>query len=452
MYVGGSGPGNYTKIQDAIDNASDGDTVFVYSGIYYETIDINKSIDVFGQDKETTIIEGKLNDNIVNISVDFVNLGGFSIISDWEHEPLFGIYVQANDTIIKDNIIKTDEANIVLYNSSNNAVIHNFILNTNTGVALMLSHYNNVSNNTITNTNLGIELTTSNYNTIALNNLSSNRYYGLYLNTHCNYNAIFQNTISKIGWDGIEVDYSDNNYIGDNNIFSINDTGIRISGDSDNNALYHNNFWDNGVNAYDHGNNIWDNGYPSGGNYWDDYTGTDTNGDGIGDERYNITGGINQDRYPFMKLNGWMPQPPNKPSTPIGESSGKIGVSYSYESSTTDSNGDQIYYLFDWGDGTDSGWIGKYNSGQICKESHIWSTEGSYSVKVKAKDTSGLESPWSDPLPITMPYIYKPPLTVLRVVIPAIPKCIPLITTVTAIGKHEIIGFYRINYYLLLRI
>ena len=118
LYVGGSGPGNYTYIQDAIDNSSNGDTVFVYSGTYYENIDINKSINVFGQDKETTIIEGKLNDNIVNITVNSVNLGGFSIISDWEHEPLFGIYVQANDTIIKDNIIKTDEANIVLHVSS----------------------------------------------------------------------------------------------------------------------------------------------------------------------------------------------------------------------------------------------------------------------------------------------------------------------------------------------
>jgi hypothetical protein len=35
LYVGGSGPGNYTKIQDAIDNASNGDTVFVFNGTYY---------------------------------------------------------------------------------------------------------------------------------------------------------------------------------------------------------------------------------------------------------------------------------------------------------------------------------------------------------------------------------------------------------------------------------
>ena len=64
--------------------------------------------------------------------------------------------------------------------------------------------------------------------------------------------------------------------------------------------------------------------------------------------------------------------PPNKPATPSGEASGKVGVSYVYESSTTDIDGDQIYYLFDWGDGTDSGWVGPYDSGDICQESHIW--------------------------------------------------------------------------------
>jgi hypothetical protein len=61
LYVGGSKPGNYTKIQDAIDNASDGDTVFMYSGRYNESIFINKSIVVCGQERNTTFIEGGAN-------------------------------------------------------------------------------------------------------------------------------------------------------------------------------------------------------------------------------------------------------------------------------------------------------------------------------------------------------------------------------------------------------
>ena len=60
LYVGGSGPGNYTKIQEAIDDASDGDTVYVYddSSPYYENLNVSKSIYLIGEDKNTTIIGG----------------------------------------------------------------------------------------------------------------------------------------------------------------------------------------------------------------------------------------------------------------------------------------------------------------------------------------------------------------------------------------------------------
>ena len=95
--------------------------------------------------------------------------------------------------------------------------------------------------------------------------------------------------------------------------------------------------------------------------------------------------------------------PPNKPSKPSGPTSGKAGTSYTYSTSTTDPDGDQVYYWFDWGDGTNSGWLGPYNSGQTVSASHTWSERGSYEIKVKAKDTNGAESEWSDPLPITMP-------------------------------------------------
>jgi hypothetical protein len=95
--------------------------------------------------------------------------------------------------------------------------------------------------------------------------------------------------------------------------------------------------------------------------------------------------------------------PPNKPSKPSGSSSGRPGISYSYSSSTTDSNGEPIYYLFDWDDGTDSGWFGPFDSGVQVTRSHSWDLRGTYSVRVKAKDIYGGESVWSDPLSITMP-------------------------------------------------
>lgn len=95
--------------------------------------------------------------------------------------------------------------------------------------------------------------------------------------------------------------------------------------------------------------------------------------------------------------------PPEKPSKPSGPSNGKAGNSYTYNSSTTDIDGDQIYYLFDWGDGNNSGWVGPFNSGEAISESYLWSAQGSYSIKVKAKDINNEESTWSDSLVVSMP-------------------------------------------------
>jgi len=72
LYVGGSGPGNYTRIQDAIDDASDGDTVFVYSGIYYENIIINKTISLEGENRDKPVIDGDKHNDVVTIASDYV--------------------------------------------------------------------------------------------------------------------------------------------------------------------------------------------------------------------------------------------------------------------------------------------------------------------------------------------------------------------------------------------
>lgn len=93
---------------------------------------------------------------------------------------------------------------------------------------------------------------------------------------------------------------------------------------------------------------------------------------------------------------------PDKPARPTGETEGKIDEEYTFSTSASDPEGDQVYYKWDWGDET-SGWIGPYNSGELCESSHIWDDEGSYDIKVKAKDQYGDESPWSDPLSVSMP-------------------------------------------------
>ena len=102
--------------------------------------------------------------------------------------------------------------------------------------------------------------------------------------------------------------------------------------------------------------------------------------------------------------------PPNKPARPSGTASGKINVEYTYTDSTTDPDSDQVYYLFDWGDGTNSSWIGPYASGATATAKHTWTVQGTYQIKVKAKDTSGAVSDWSDPLGVSMPLNLNAPL------------------------------------------
>ena len=118
---------------------------------------------------------------------------------------------------------------------------------------------------------------------------------------------------------------------------------------------------------------------------------------------------------------------PTKPEKPTGQNSGKPGISYSYSSFAYDSEGDRLYYLFDWADGTEPEWIGPYDPGDVVSVSHIWDLKGTFSVKVKAKDdpngdgdlSDGLESVWSDSLPVTMPklksrFIFEKIFTIFR--------------------------------------
>ncbi len=94
--------------------------------------------------------------------------------------------------------------------------------------------------------------------------------------------------------------------------------------------------------------------------------------------------------------------PPSKPNTPDGPNSGKINVKQTFSTSSNDADGDQIRYLFDWGDGNKT--LTEYvPSGEIVQISHIWTTKGTFNLSVKAQDENGVWSEWSDPLPITMP-------------------------------------------------
>ena len=95
--------------------------------------------------------------------------------------------------------------------------------------------------------------------------------------------------------------------------------------------------------------------------------------------------------------------PPEQPQKPSGDASGNVKTTYTYSTETTDADGDQVYYLWDWGDGNFSEWLGPFASGATATAEKSWTTKGTYSIRVKAKDVFGNESNWSDPLAVTMP-------------------------------------------------
>lgn len=93
---------------------------------------------------------------------------------------------------------------------------------------------------------------------------------------------------------------------------------------------------------------------------------------------------------------------PNTPDKPSGPSSISTNIEYTYKSSTTDPDGDKLYYLFDWDDGTRSEWFGPLVSGEEVEANHTLSNPGRYNIKVKPKDELNLQSNWSYPLLINI--------------------------------------------------
>lgn len=261
LFVGGDGPGNYSTIQDAINNATDGDTIFVYNGLYAGGIEVDKSIVLVGQDKVKTFIEGTSGpgQNGISVYVDGVTIRGFSFQRIGNFWPEAAIYINSNNNKVHDNIITNNKFGIDLMQASNNSIFNNLIINQvrYQGMYISYSDNNRIFNNIIANNNGGALTIADSY-----------------------FNVISNNTISHNKWGGV----------------------VFIDESEGKNLIYNNNFFNNVPdNGNDKGINNWDNGYYDGGNYWDDYKGDDSDGDGIGDTPYEIDGGDNKDKYPLME-------------------------------------------------------------------------------------------------------------------------------------------------------
>ena len=94
--------------------------------------------------------------------------------------------------------------------------------------------------------------------------------------------------------------------------------------------------------------------------------------------------------------------PPDIPSEPNGETFGYHGSLYTYSTTTSDPDEDQIYYMFNWDDSNVLEWIGPFNSEEIVSIDHIWEMPGTYNISVKAMDVHGYETNWSPSITVVM--------------------------------------------------
>ena len=175
LYVGGSGANNYTTIQSAIDNASDGDTVFVYNGTYYENIIIRKSINLIGENKDITVIDGIQENRVVWVKYSDVNVSGFTIKNSTKDSFGTGILIENPPTsdlyyvAIYDNIIIQNNKGIRELGNSHITIHNNILSNYNLGIELYATEHCSVYENVISNNPIGIYILRG-YSNIDINN------------------------------------------------------------------------------------------------------------------------------------------------------------------------------------------------------------------------------------------------------------------------------------------
>ena len=212
----GWGYSHFDNIQDGIDAIDENGTVFVYGGVYNETLIVNKTINITSTDKINTIIDGEGYTDVIYITADNVNISGFTIKngSGSGNYSGTGIHIRSNNTNISNNIIDSNNIHgIFIASYIDNTIFGNTISNNQNGIYVYDSrNHRIINNNIISNSDSGIHLHQSIENIIMGNIISQNEDAGgIYLGAQSNNNTIKNNNI-------------DNNEFGINSIFTFNNT------------------------------------------------------------------------------------------------------------------------------------------------------------------------------------------------------------------------------------
>jgi len=472
-YSDGTAEKPYKSIQEAIDIASTGDTIYVFGGTYDETIIIDKKLNLWGSiDSIPSIIDTREDKRYtVEITADYAKFQEFTVsdIENRKSSPIGALVaVRALNVIVEGNYLNnttsygvyldnTGDGSVVVGNSINNAnhgiqisdantidiisnqisdcitygihisgstnsrLYDNNITTSTTGVAVVSSPAINITNNTVTLADYaGLHIEGSTGAIIRHNILEDNIGVGLYLDTS---GAMIYSNQFNANERGITL-VGSSSLIYENMFSNHTASGIYALSTSTGNIIYQNRFDENGKSAEELGKNTWY--YLGRGNYWDDYGGIDRDIDGIGDTSYRTNGVV--DDFPL----GYFLKAPEKPITPSPEDAEtSVGLKITFKVKVEDEDSEQMtVYFYKYIEDQPDTLIGtakRVNSGQFASCNYVqpfdttflWYAIANDSILENRSDIwffTTMATPPNNIPPVAHPggpYIAKPEQTIL---------------------------------------